>query len=58
MGVELTLLFGTTLNLIGLEDTAQEAEFGANSQRLWAWEQASGLELKVSFAKVRRLRWR
>jgi hypothetical protein len=39
MGVELTLLFGTTLNLIGLEDTAQEAEFGANSQRLWAWEQ-------------------
>jgi hypothetical protein len=58
MGVELTLLFGTTLNFIGVEDTAQEAEFGANPQRLWAWKQASGLELKVSFAKVCRLRWK
>ena len=61
MGGELMLLFGTTLNPTGVEDTTQEAEFGANSQKLWATfarELASGTELKVGFAKVCRLRWK
>lgn len=41
-----TLLFGTTLNLTGVEDTAQEAEFGEYLQKMWATfarEPASGL---------------
>jgi hypothetical protein len=54
MGGELTLLFGTTLHLTGMVDTAREAEFGANSQKLWVrlrGSQQVGLNSRLALPK-------
>jgi cholinesterase len=53
-GSELTLSFGTTLNLTGVEDTAQEAEFGEYLQKVWATfarGPASGLRSRLALPK-------
>jgi hypothetical protein len=53
-GSKPTPLFGTTLNLTGVEDTAQEAEFGVNLQKMYATfarELVSGLNSRLALPK-------
>lgn len=53
-GSELTLLFGTTFSLTGVEDTKHEAEFGAYLQKMWgtfAREPKNGLDSMLDLPK-------